>query len=169
MPQAVLPAPGRPTIIDAIDAATWSRLTLAPRVVAPADPVVGHGIIAAALTDGALVTAAVQDTTVAGLVVVDRPGGALLALGVAPGWRRHGLARSLLAAERRRHDGSAATAEVSMAERDVVEPLDRAERAAVARTLLEGAGFAVVPPDANLQSIDPMLLAMERPQHGRDA
>ena len=98
-----------------------------------------------------------------GLVVVDRPGGDLLAVGVAPAWRRAGLARDLLAVERSRPDGSAAVVEVSMAERDVVEPLDRSVRAAVARRLLEGAGFGIATPDANLQAIDPLLIALERP------
>jgi GNAT superfamily N-acetyltransferase len=132
-------------------------------VVAPADPGLAHAIVAAALDDGALVTAAVQDTTVVGLVVVDRPGGDLLAVGVAPAWRRAGLARDLLAVERSRPDGSAAVVEVSMAERDVVEPLDRSVRAAVARRLLEGAGFDIATADARLQAIDPLLLALERP------
>ena len=50
------PAPGggRPEIIHP-DAATWERLSLAPRVVAPADPVAGHALIAAAIRDGASV------------------------------------------------------------------------------------------------------------------
>jgi ribosomal protein S18 acetylase RimI-like enzyme len=131
--------------------------------VAPADPALAHAIVAAALDDGALVTAAVLGTAVVGLVVVDRPGGELLALGVAPGQRRTGLARDLLAVERARPDGSAASAEVTLAERDVVEPLDRSVRASLARRLLEGAGFSVVSPDPALQVIDPLLLALERP------
>ncbi len=145
-----------------MDAATWSGMTLAPRVIAPFDPSIGHAIVAAALADGALVTAAVRDTTVVGLVVVDRAGGDLLALGVAPEWRREGIARDLLAVERARPDGCAARAEVSLAERDVVDPLDRSLRASVARGLLEGAGFAVIPPDVDLQAIDTLLLSMER-------
>jgi ribosomal protein S18 acetylase RimI-like enzyme len=97
-----------------------------------------------------------------GLVVVDRPGGELLALGVGPDHRRAGLARDLLAVERARPDGSATWAEVTMAERDVVEPLERSLRASLARRLLEGAGFAVASPDQALQAIDPLLLAVER-------
>ncbi len=163
MQDAPTPGAGHPTVLDTIDRAVWSGLTLATRVVAPADPRLAHAIVAAALDDGALVTAAVRDTTVVGLVVVDRPGGNLLAVGVAPAWRRAGLARDLLAVERSRPDGSAAVVEVSMAERDVVEPLDRSVRAAVARRLLEGAGFGIATPDASLQAIDPLVLALERP------
>ena len=160
-------ASGDPTILAAADAAAWSRLALAPRVVSPADPALAHSIVAAALRDGALVTAAVHGRTAVGLVVTDRPGGDLLALGVAPGWRERGVAAAMLAAERTRPEGSAASVEVSLAERDVVEPLDRSHRAAIARRLLEGAGFRVTTPDAGLQALDPTLLALERPTSGR--
>lgn len=179
MPVAARPSRGAATVIDAVDASVWARLTLAPRVVAPFDPVSAHGLVAAALADGAVVTAAVRDTTVVGLLVVGRAargesaggdsvgggsaGGELLALGVAPDWRRSGLARELLSVEARRGAGAATGAELSMAERDVVEPLDRSVRAAIGRRILEGAGFTVVPPDPALQSIDPMLLRVERP------
>ncbi len=163
MPSAPTSSGGHVTILDGMDRAIWAGLALAPRVIAPADPTLAHAIVAAALDDGALVTAAIRGTTVVGLVVVDRPGGALLALGVAPDVRRSGLARDLLAVERARPDGSAAAAELTLGERDMVDPLDRAHRAAVARHILEGAGFGVVTPDADLQAIDAMLLAMERP------
>lgn len=162
-PMSPLPAVGDPTVIASVDFATWSRLALAPRVVAPADPALAHAVVGAALRDGARVAAAVQDSTVVGLVVSDRPGGDLLAVGVAPGWRRGGLAGRLLDADRARPDGSAASVEISLAERDVVEPLDRPVRAALARRLLERAGFVLEAPDPALQSIDPMLLALSRP------
>ena len=42
---APTPGVGRPAIIHP-DASTWERLTLAPRVVAPADPLAGHALIA---------------------------------------------------------------------------------------------------------------------------
>lgn len=161
MTETTLPRVGGATIVDRVDRSTWSGLTLAPRVAGPFDPSAGHAIVEAALADGALVTAAVQDTAVVGLVVVDGRR-ELLALGVAPGWRGNGLARALLDAERSRADGTAMSAEISMAERDVVEPLDRSQRASIARRLFEGAGFRVVPPESHLQSIDAMLLALER-------
>lgn len=162
MPGAPRPSTGAATVIDTIDAAGWARLTLSPRVIAPFDPASAHALVTAALVDGALVTAAVRETTVVGLVVVDRGGGELLGLGVAPEWRQSGLARDLLAVEGARVDGCASRVELSMAERDVVEPLDRSIRASVARRLLEGVGFAVIPPDPALQSLDPMLLQLER-------
>jgi ribosomal protein S18 acetylase RimI-like enzyme len=154
---------GHVAILDTIDRLMWSELTMAPGVVAPADPAQGHAIVGAALMDGAIVTAAVRDTTVVGLAVTDRAGGDLLALGVAPEHRRAGVARDLLAVERARPDGSAASVEVSMAERDVVSPMDRSLRAAVARRLLEGAGFQPTSPDAALEAIDPQALSFERP------
>jgi acetoin utilization protein AcuC len=153
---------GHVSILDSVDRAVWSALRLAARVIAPADPAIAHAIVDAALADGALVTAAVDDMTVVGLVLTDRPGGELLALGVAPSHRRRGLARDLLAVEAARPDGSAASAEISMAERDVADPLDRSVRASIARQSLERAGFSAVLPDADLVAIDPMLLAFER-------
>ena len=50
-----------------------------------------------------------------------------------------------------------------MAERDVVDPLDRSLRASIARRLLDDAGFVPAAPDASLRAIDPSVLAMERP------
>jgi len=162
MTEMPLPRVGDATILDRVDRSTWSGLTLAPRVAGPFDPSAGHAIIEAALADGALVTAAVQDSTVVGLVIVERPGGELVALGVAPAYRRAGLASRLLVAERARAAEAATRVEITMAERDVVEPLDRSQRASVARRLFEGAGFRVVPPESQLQSLDAMLLALER-------
>jgi GNAT superfamily N-acetyltransferase len=71
-----------------------------------------------------------------------RPSEALIGLGVAPGHRGHGLAGALLRAlVEGRPAGSAMTAALGVAERDVVEPLDAAVRRDVARRLLSGAGF----------------------------
>ncbi len=124
-------------LIESIDAAHWDRLGLASRVVAPFDPVVGHRIVAAALADGAAVSVAVAGSTVVGLAIAGADGD-LIALGVAPAYRRRGIARALLAA-------SAGTrAEVTIAERDPVEPMDVVIRLGVARRLLEGAGFRSV-------------------------
>jgi GNAT superfamily N-acetyltransferase len=148
-----LPAAGSPTILTEVDAATWADLTLAPRVVAPFDPAEAHAIVMAGLADGAEVTVAVQDSTVVGLLAARD--GELLALGVAPDWRRQGLATALLA----RGGQSVVRAEVTVAERDVVDPLDHATRTDVARRLLERAGLEVVPADTAIRRVDGRAIA----------
>ena len=161
------PAIGTPRILADVDvdAATWTRLSLAPWVVAPADPQRAHAIVLAGLADGARVTVAVVGSAVVGLAISqgDASGGApeeLLALGVAPGHRREGLAGALLAA----HASSqhASTAVVTVAERDVVEPTDRAERAAIARRLLMRAGYRVEAAPGLIRSVDPAAIVARR-------
>ncbi len=168
MPVAPAPGVGRPAVLDVVDAPTWARLTLGPRVIAPADPATAHALVLAAIRDGARVSAAVEGATVVGAAVSRQPEGSartdLLALGVAPAWRRAGLGHRLLAANvagGRPGDVDHA-AEVTLAERDVVEPLDRLERAAVARRLLDRAGFRVAPADPALRGIDPLAIVAER-------
>ncbi len=159
-PATTMPAPGpgvgAPSIVPAVDAGTWARLRLAPRVVSPADADVGHALLLAAIQDGAHVTAAVVGSLVVGLAVAapTAAGGRrdLLALGVAPDRRHSGLAGALLA-------GSPAdVAEITVAERDPLEPLDRTTRAAIARRVLERAGFTVSPADGHLRAADPLAL-----------
>ncbi len=157
----------RPEIIHP-DAATWERLRLAPGVVAPSGPAAGHALIRAAIADGANVTAAVEGTIVVGLAVAsptDENGGReLLALGVAPSFRRQGLGAALLAAFASA-DGSGATkyaADITLAERDPIEPFDRALRSQIASRLLEGAGFRVQPADPALRGPDPTAVRAVR-------
>jgi GNAT superfamily N-acetyltransferase len=158
----------RPAILDRVDAATWARLSLVPRVVAPADPVAAHALLLAALRDGARCTAAVDETRVVG-VVVSRWSNELLtnevlAVGVAPAARRAGLATRLVDAHlgllRPGEDGL--RAEVPVGERDVVEPLDRTERGAVARRLLERARCIVRRASGDLGLADPGALVAIR-------
>jgi acetoin utilization protein AcuC len=157
------PAPGvgAPAILPSVDTATWSRLTLAPGVIAPADPAAGHSLVAVGLRDGLRATIAIEGTTVVAAALSRYVEGAaqadLLALGVAPGWRRQGLAGRLLAAhvDGMRPGDVDLVAEVTVAERDPLEPLDRGLRAVIARRLLEVAGFAVGPTDEQLRSADP--------------
>ncbi|MEA2631536.1 MAG: hypothetical protein QOE66_1755, partial [Chloroflexota bacterium] len=151
---------GVPSIVGSVDASTWERLALAPRVVAPTDPVAGHALVLATIRAGAIVSAAVEGSLVVGLAIVgpmeaDRRR-ELLAVGVAPSHRRRGLAAALLTTStgNRPHDIEI-TAEVTLAERDPIEPLDRATRATVARRLLERAGFAMRPSDADVRAADP--------------
>jgi acetoin utilization protein AcuC len=143
-PAASPDATRQPTILATIDGDAWSRLTLAERVVAPAAATEAHALLARGLADGLALTAAVVDSTVVGLVAVDAASRdqqpALLALGVAPAWRRQGLATGLLDAARV-PAGTRAT--VTLAERDVVEPLDGALRLAIGRRVLERAGLQV--------------------------
>jgi acetoin utilization protein AcuC len=152
---------GAPAVLARVDAATWDRLTLAPRVMAPSAPADGHAIVAGALRDGARVTAAVRGTLVVGLVVSRHATLAartdLLAIGVAPAERRAGLATRMLRehVEGMRPGDVEVAAEVTMAERDVVEPFDVRERAAIARRLLTSAAFEVEAADAGLTAVDP--------------
>jgi len=157
-PVSAADAAGEPTIMPTVDAETWSRLTLLPRVIAPADPVLGHRLVAAALRDGrsAIVSAAVAGSDVVGLAVsapADPTDGTreLLALGVAPDHRRRGIATALLKV----HALSGSFAVVTLAERDPIDPLPRQVREAIARRLLGGAGLEISGADDAVRSIDP--------------
>jgi ribosomal protein S18 acetylase RimI-like enzyme len=165
MPSTPDDVAGTPTILGSVDVDTWSRLTVKPRVVAPADPASVHDLIAAGLlsSDPARVSAAVVGSSVIGLAVsaqADPRDGAteLLAVGVAPAFRRQGVAGRLLA----EHAVSGTLASVTLAERDVVEPLARTLRASIARRLLEGAGFEVEPADGVIRGLDPLAFAARR-------
>jgi hypothetical protein len=128
-----------PTILPVVEAATWSRLRLVPRVIVPASTEEAHAIVSAALSDGVHVTAAVAGDRVVGLVVRDRHD--LLALGVAPEVRQRGLATAMLAtASSADRGGGPLSATLTLAERDVVEPLDIDVRLSIGRRILERAG-----------------------------
>ncbi|HEV8402879.1 MAG TPA: acetoin utilization protein AcuC, partial [Candidatus Limnocylindrales bacterium] len=64
---------GQPKILAHLDAEAWDRLTLADRVIAPADAAAGHGLVLAAIRDGATVSAAVTGSTVVGLALAGPP------------------------------------------------------------------------------------------------
>jgi acetoin utilization protein AcuC len=152
--------PETPTIRDTVDAPTWARLTLARGVAGPSAPVAGHALVLAAIRDGAVIAAAVSGSTVVGLAVGgppdDRGAREILALGVAPGLRRQGLAGRLV--EALVIDGpSAATewsANVTLAERDPIEPMGREVRAVIAQRLFARAGFEVHDPDRDVHAAD---------------
>ena len=161
-----------PTIVAGLDAAAWSRLALVPRVIAPARTGAAHALVAAAIRDGARVSAAIADgASVVGIVVsapATRPADPgdpeeLLALGIAPELRRQGLAGRLLAEHVAKAESDRPIrAQVGVAERDVVEPLDQATRIAIARKLFVGAGFTIDRAPDPLGRIDPLAIVATR-------
>ena len=146
---------GPVTVLPDVNAAAWSAMSLADRVIAPFDAASGHGIVGTALAQGASVAAAVAGSTVVGLAVTG-PDDGLLALGVAPGHRQAGIGTALLRASRAR------TAEATVADRDPIDPLPHAVRAQIARRTLESAGFTIVATPADLRSVDPRALVATR-------
>jgi acetoin utilization protein AcuC len=165
--RAATPGVNAPAIIAA-DAVRWDRLTLARRVIAPLDPDCGHALVAAALLDHAAVTAAVEGTTVIGAVITrptdDGSRHELLALGVAPEWRRRGIATRLLRAhvDAMRPGENAVVAAVTVAERDPVEPIAADVRRTVTTRLLQGAGFEVAPAGGTVGRVDPSAIEARR-------
>ena len=87
----------------------------------------------------------------------------LLALGVAPDFRRAGLGAALL-----RElvagcpSGITMEARIGVAERDVVEPLQVETRLAIARRLLTGAGFELRRVDPDVARDDPYAISASR-------
>ena len=170
MPIEPTPGVGSPAILPRVEPDVWARLTLAPRVVPPAtDPASGHAIVLGAIRDGAAVAAALEGTTVVGLLVtrhaVHAARSDILALGVAPDWRRRGLATRLLAKrlEWTRPGDVDHEALITVAERDPVEPLDVSTRVSIARRLFASAGFDVASPGGALGAADPTALRATRP------
>ena len=149
---ALDPAPraAEPEIVEEVDAATWERLRLSARVLAPGDPAVGHALVLAALRSPhrVRVTVATGAGYVVGAAISASPGDRplLLGVGIAPAFRGRGLGSELVRRHVLRSGADAAEAwetVVTVAERDPIEPLARASRAVIARRLLEGAGFRV--------------------------
>jgi acetoin utilization protein AcuC len=154
-----------PTVLPSIDAATWSNLSLAPGVIPPTDVSAAHALVSAALrsSPAGAVSAAVAGTTVVGLAVSAAAEGRdgsreLVALGVAPGHRRQGIATALL----RAHPKPGSTAVVTLAERDPIAPLPRDLRASTARRLFERAGYEIGEVDEAVRAIDPAAFRADR-------
>ncbi|HSO28863.1 MAG TPA: acetoin utilization AcuC family protein [Candidatus Sulfomarinibacteraceae bacterium] len=161
---------GEVSIVDAVDAASWARWRLAGRVLAPADAGAAHALVLEGLRGSHPASVTVVrsgDLVVGAAVSLGGPGGLkrrLLALGVAPALRGRGLGAVLL----HRHlaaatvgDGSWETS-VTLAERDVFDPLPRVTRAAIARRLLEGAGFDVERATGPVGTADPAAITARR-------
>jgi GNAT superfamily N-acetyltransferase len=147
--------------------ADLEALSLAPRVIAPADPTVADEILCAAVRDGAAAVGSVSGEWLVGVALaapasasgVDGADGVdqLVALGVAPEWRRRGVAtamlRALVAEQDRRGRGIAALH--TAAERDPVDPLPRAVRRGVAERLAASAGLTLAPVPPHISAVDP--------------
>jgi acetoin utilization protein AcuC len=159
---------GRPEILDIVDRQTLDRLTFAPRLVANIDAGLLRDLLA---SPGFGITVAVDGATAVGLVAsaLDDPGDpeagrSVLAVGVAPAWRLQALATRMLAAHVETFGRAETpwTATVTLAERDPVEPLDRALRSTIAARIYERAGFSPEEPDRRLRLVDPGTLRFVR-------
>ena len=164
------PARGEPTVLAPLTTETLERLSLAPRVIAPVDTAAAAAILRAALLDGAVAAGAVIGEWLVGVALavpgevegVDR----LVALGVAPEWRRGGIAAALLRAlvEEQDRRGRALAALHTAAERDPIDPLPRAVRRGVAQALAVGSGMTCIPAPPRVLEVDPeALLALRLP------
>jgi acetoin utilization protein AcuC len=152
-----------PTVVELTDQLLQSA-RLAGRVVPIASAFDGHAAIARLLAGGGFGFGAVSGDRLVGVAVAvagddragdsandpaegpvgDPPGAELVALGVAPDWRRRRIGSTLidaLVAHPVIH-GRGLTASVGPAERDVVDPWPFDERLSVARRLLARAGLA---------------------------
>jgi GNAT superfamily N-acetyltransferase len=152
---------GAPTVHARLEASELAQVALADRVVV-ADP---RSLLATAdERDRVSVTAAIVQNVVVGAVVSaateSAAGREILAVGVAPVHRGHGLASSMLQAhvDSFRPGDEPISAIITVAERDPFEPLDHALRASIARRLFEGAGFEVRPAPGRIRSVDPLAL-----------
>ena len=150
--------------------ADLDSLSLAPRVVAPADPAVAAEILRDAIRDGAVAAGAVSGDWLVGIALAapaSASGGEegdgvaavdqLVALGVAPEWRRGGMATAMLRALVTEQDrrGRALIALHTAAERDPIDPLPRAVRREVAERLAARAGLIAAPVPPHVSAADP--------------
>jgi acetoin utilization protein AcuC len=152
---------GRVEILGVVDRETLDRLVIAPRLVANLDPQLLRDVLDAPPLS---LTIAVDGISAVGIVASahDDPTApesarSVLAVGVAPAARRHGLATQMLQAHVGEFGraGTPWTATVTLAERDPVEPLDRVVRSAIATRIFERAGFTAEAPDRPLRDADP--------------
>jgi GNAT superfamily N-acetyltransferase len=156
--------------IRLLTAADLDALSLAPRVIAPADTMVAAEILRTAVRDGAVAVGAVAGEWLVGVALAapasvrgaDGADGVdgvdqLVALGVAPEWRRGGVATAMLRALVIEGDrkGRGLVALHTAAERDPIDPLPRAVRREVAERLAARAGLSATPVPPHLSAVDP--------------
>ena len=147
--------------------ADLDSLFVAPRVMAPPDPAVAAEILRDAIRDGAVAAGAVSGDWLVGVALAapaSASGGEegdgvdqLVALGVAPEWRRGGMATAMLRALVTEQDrrGRALIALHTAAERDPIDPLPRAVRREVAERLAARAGLIAAPVPPHVSAADP--------------
>jgi acetoin utilization protein AcuC len=139
-----------PSIVELTDSSV-AGLTLAERVIAPAEPSSALACVRAVLGAGAVAVGAVVGDVIVGLCVVGPAANGqdsdtdleLLVHGVAPDQRGRGLGSAIL---RRLLDlepvrSSSIRAVVGPSVRDVVDPWPMTTRHAVARSMLDAVGF----------------------------
>ena len=134
-----------PAILERLEAHVAERLTLAARVIPPLDSSAAAALLVAATrAPGVKVTAAVDATTIVGLVIsalsLDRPSvREVIAIGVAPGARQRGLASRMIAGHRATLRPGDETIEMlaTVAERDVIDPLPGGTRREIALRLID--------------------------------
>jgi acetoin utilization protein AcuC len=159
---APAPADGRETakVVGPLTLEMLDRLRLRPRTIAPTDTGQGMAILRRALAEGGVATSAVSGEWLVGVALavpttfegVDE----LAAMGVAPEWRRRGLARAMMAALAEQEDrrGRAVVALHTVAERDPFDPLSREVRRSVAERLFRSAGFRTIASPPPLAAAD---------------
>jgi acetoin utilization protein AcuC len=150
-----------PSVAAPLTAEMLERLSLAPRVVDPFAPAVAAALVRAAVAEGGVAAGAIAGEWLVGVALavpapldgVDR----LVALGVAPEWRRAGVARALLRslADVTANRGRTLAALHTLAERDPLDPLPRAVRRGVAESLARQAGMTILPAPAHVVAADP--------------
>jgi acetoin utilization protein AcuC len=151
---------GAPTVHARLDAERFASVGVAAGVMA----VPPASLLNAPDRDRLSVTAALVQDVLVGSVVsaadTEGSGRRILALGVAPEHRGHGLAGAMLQAhvDSFRPGDQPLLATITVAERDPIQPLDHALRASIARRLFEGAGFEVRPASGRIRSVDPRAL-----------
>jgi acetoin utilization protein AcuC len=156
-----------PAILERLEPHVADRLTLAPRVIPPLDPASALGLLRGAVgSPGVKVTAAVDDTTIVGLVVsalaLDRPAVRdVLAVGLAPGARRRGLASRMIEAHLATLRPGDETVEwlTTVAERDVIDPLPGETRRAIAERLTFRLGLTMTAVPEAIGRVDPFAAA----------
>ncbi len=168
---AAAPDPeGSPSIVAPLPREALDGLTLAPRVLAMADPRQGLELLRNALGAShaghrAEAVVAVVGDIIVGIAMAGPPqrdeGQPVLALGVAPSFRRRGIATQLLGALAAQVRGEL-HATVGVGERDPFDPLDHELRARVGRRLFESAGFEVTLDAGHLGRIDPLAFRATR-------